>query len=214
MSFASVAMALTAWETACELLHQMRLRRVFVTEIVQNLVMSTFSTCQGSSWIQALKLFEQSPATSLPPDVLGFNAAISACGTEWCLPFHLLRAMQDLQTRSPRSRVAPSLVSVSATVAACEKSAQWAAALDLLGILTSCRLRNASDPNGSGRGLSSASCTIPFNAAISACEKRALWRRGLLLLRPMCRENPVPNEITFNALIGACDRSIRETAEI
>jgi pentatricopeptide repeat domain-containing protein 1 len=63
----------------------------------------------------------------LQPDVISYNAAISACekGLQWEKALHFLSEMrtQGLQ---------PDVISYNAAISACEKGLQWEKALQLL----------------------------------------------------------------------------------
>ena len=184
ISFASLAVALKpAWSTAVDLL---RSARPLLTEIILNLVISTGQHSEFLAWSQSALLLHEFPSKRLLRNVISFNAAIGGCAGKWQVSFHLL----DLLNKTP---VSCTMVSFGAVVSACEKGSVWDAALDLL-------QRSREHPSVS---ISDITC----NAAISACEKRGLWRTGLALLREMDRCD-LANDISFNAVLGACHRCI------
>ncbi|CAE7187707.1 PTAC2, partial [Symbiodinium sp. CCMP2456] len=184
ISFASLAAALKpAWSTAVDLL---RSARPLLTEIILNLVISTGQQSEFFAWAQSTLLLHEFASKRVRRNVISFNAAIGSCAGKWQVSLRLL----DLLKKTSASCT---MVSFGAVVSACEKGAVWEAALDLL-------QRSRAHPSVS---ISDITC----NAAISACEKRGLWRTGLALLRGMDHFDLV-NDISFNAVLGACHRCI------
>ena len=126
------------------------------------------------------------PRRGIEPDVINFNAAISACaeGAQW----ERARALLDVMRVN---NVEPDVISYNSAIAACENGRQWEPALALLDDM----LTRDIEPN-----------VICFNAAISACEKGMQWERALTLLRILMPARGVaPDEISFNAVIAACE---------
>jgi pentatricopeptide repeat protein len=72
-------------------------------------------------------LLEEMQAKGVEPDVITYNAAISACekGGQWEKALQLLEEMQA-------KGVEPDVITYSATISACEKGGQWEKALQLL----------------------------------------------------------------------------------
>ena len=66
------------------------------------------------------------PKAKVDPDVISYNAAISAYekGGQWQQALKLFEAM-------PKAKVDPNVISYSATISACEKGGQWQQALRL-----------------------------------------------------------------------------------
>ncbi|CAE7726338.1 EMB2654 [Symbiodinium sp. CCMP2592] len=184
ITFASLAAALKpAWSTAVDLL---RSAHPLLTEIILNLVISTGQHSEIAAWSQSALLLHEFPSKRLLRNVISFNAAIGSCAGKWQVSFHLLDLLN-------KTSVSCTMVSFGAAVSACEKGAVWDVALDLL-------QRSREHPSVS---ISDITC----NAAISACEKRGLWRTGLALFREMDHCD-LANDISFNAVLGACHRCI------
>jgi pentatricopeptide repeat protein len=123
------------------------------------------------------------------PDLISFNAAISACekGGQWEKSLELLKHM-----KSPASGITPDVITYNATISSCEKGAQWQRALALLTEMRSVGLH----PN-----------VVTFSAAISACEKGGQWQEALGLLNQMGQAKIVPDSIAYRAAIVACGKS-------
>ena len=87
-------------------------------------------------WQQALKLFEAMPQAKVLPDVISFNAGISACekGGHWQEALKLLEAM-------PAANVQADVFSYSAAISACGKGGQWQEALKLFEAMPQARVR-------------------------------------------------------------------------
>ncbi|CAK0795996.1 unnamed protein product [Prorocentrum cordatum] len=139
---------------------------------------------------------------SLEPDVIVYNAAISACekGEQWQRALGLLSEMREADLQ-------PNVISATT--------------------LRSARARRAS--SGSGLWCFSARCgericspTLPiysagvsacekgdYCAGISACEKGEQWQRGLALLSEMWEAKLKPNVNSYNAGISACEKGVQ-----
>ena len=81
--------------------------------------------------VQLLRLMA---GAACAPDMVGVNAAISACekGRQWQVALALLSAM-------PSMRLIPDTVSFNAAISACEKVGRWPVALGLLVAMTEAR---------------------------------------------------------------------------
>ena len=119
------------------------------------------------------------------PDIIVYNAAISACekGGQWQQALNLFRAM-------PKAKAIPDSISYNAAISACEKGSQWQQALNLFEAV----LRAKGTPT-----------VISHNAAISACHRGHQWQQALLLFEAMPRSTVKPNRVTFCALLD-CPR--------
>ena len=86
------------------------------------------SSCAKSKlWKQALALlFESMPTAKVQPNVISYNAAVSACekGGQWQEAMTLFEAM-------PKAQIQPNVISYNAGISACEKGGQWQEALAL-----------------------------------------------------------------------------------
>ena len=118
-----------------------------------------------------------------PPNVIHFNAAISACeGADWARALALLDRMRA-------AGVPPDAISFNAAIGACAKGEQWGCALDLL------------------RGMAPAGIAptvVSFGAAIDACARGGQWESATELLLSMPYFGVPPNVVTFNGAIRAC----------
>ena len=71
---------------------------------------------KGGKWERALSLRDEMRERGVTPNVISFNAAISACekGGKWERALSLLDAMRE-------RGVTPNVISFSAAISACEK---------------------------------------------------------------------------------------------
>ncbi|CAJ1368999.1 unnamed protein product [Effrenium voratum] len=99
----------------------------------------------------------------------------SSCGRCWRRAFHWLD-----YTKSAGVEVGE--IPRNAVISACEKAAAWQAAVEA--------------ERGGGPSL------VGCNSLLSACEKGSQWQMALHLLLSLPRE-VIPDEITFNAVLGA-----------
>ena len=179
---------------------------------------SAISACERGEWTWALELLEKMSEKVLWPDAIAFSAGISACGKadQWeevlgsieivfglgarqkslilvklvnCFQKSLpcakaLNLFAEMQSRDIRSDA----ISLSTMISACEKVAEWEAAIDLL---TSHRGANA----------------VSYAACISACEKASQWVVACALLRDLLGTKVELDVFPFGAAIAACSRS-------
>ena len=110
----------------------------------------SFADCSAPEPEQALQLLREMQRQSVKPDVISYNAAISACekGAQPEQAVQLLRAMQQ-------QSVEPDVIRCSASISACEKRARPEQALRLLREME----RQSVEPH-----------VISYNDAFSACE--------------------------------------------
>eukprot|EP00435_Cladocopium_sp_Y103_P074743 s123_g50.t3 len=87
-------------------------------------------------------------------------------------------------------QVRANVITFNASISACEKGREWPAALCMLEAM---------------RGGATVQDQISFSAAVSACEKTGEWRRVLQVVSSM-QTTTSPNEIVYNAAIGACEK--------
>lgn len=125
-------------------------------------------------------MFERLRAQSLEPNIINYNATISACekASQWELTLQLL----DLALLR---RLPSDVISYAACASGCEKAARWREALSLL--------RRAEEEHLQVNA-------ILCNAVIGACGRAREVDRGLALMR----EIPEPLTDTYNAAIGVC----------
>jgi len=96
------------------------------------------------------------------------------------MAWEVLRAMLQHQVET-------NIYHYGAAIGACEKSADWTLAIDLLDVMTLQRVV----PN-----------VYAFSSAISACGSH--WTRALCLLESMMSSEVLPNVVTCNSAITAC----------
>ena len=152
-------------------------------------------------------------------DVISYNAAISACQTQWHLASQLLVQVSTkhlqvdligynsgITTCGKAGRWEQALlllegcealeglstVTFGAAVDACERSGRWQEALELLRFVHKQQLR----------------CNVVMlNSAISSCEKASEWRQALELLRGFAERSLEADIISYNSAISACEFS-------
>lgn len=135
---------------------------------------------------RALGLLQSMPQRGVCPNVIHFNAAISACevGGRWDSALMLLDWMRLLG-------VQPDVISFNAAISACAKGGQWAYAVALLQQMATLGLE---------------ANVISYSAAIDACARGGQWETALMLLGQMREAGVTPNAISFNSAITACER--------
>ena len=101
--------------------------------------------------IRDRELFEEMQRRGSQPNVITWNAAISACGkgAQWERALEMLEEMQ-------RRGLQPNVITWSAAISACAKGAQWERALELFEEMQ----RRGLQPD-----------VITWNAAISSCQQ-------------------------------------------
>ena len=109
----------------------------------------------------ALHLLSQMSVSTLAPNDVSFNAAISACEKcgEWQMALRLLSKMFA-------AAIFPTVISFNASISACDKSSQWQMALSLLSLVPATKIA----PN-----------VITFSAGMQACANAREWRTALSL---------------------------------
>ena len=120
------------------------------------------------------------------PNVISYNAAISACRR--CI--NLEKALELLQEMKD-SGICPNVITYSAVISVCEKCGNLEKALELLQEMKDSGIR----PN-----------VITYNAVISACEKCSNLEKALELLEEMKDSGIYPDVITYSAVISACEK--------
>ena len=134
------------------------------------------------------RLLAEMRASGLEPDLIVYNAAISAAGNggDWALALAVLGQLRASRTARP------DVISFNAAMTACDKAGKADEALDLFGEMRRSGLK---------------ATTISYNALIGACGKRDDgWRTALELLDAMRRDRCRPDPITYNATITCCER--------
>lgn len=137
-------------------------------------------------WARSLGCLEEMREQRLQPDIIAYNATISACakGQQWQASIGLLAEMQV-------SPVGVDTVTYNATISACAAGRQWQQSLGLLQAMR--------------RSICAAS-TITYTAAVASCAKGHQWEAALGVLVEMRRFQIIANTITYGAAISACEK--------
>ncbi|CAE8639030.1 unnamed protein product [Polarella glacialis] len=145
---------------------------------------------KGRQWQRALDLLNEmrSPMNLLQPDVITYNAAISAAekGLQWESALCLL---QEMLTKGP----APNIISFNAAISALEKAELWERALALL--------EDAATRAGISADL------ITYSAIISALGRGQQWQAAMGLLVQLRTSKLQPSLVTYNAAVSAAERA-------
>lgn len=176
------------------------------------------SACR--QWTMAIFLLQDMGQKAVPPNLVIFNTCARGSRSEgvWIQAMELLKATAvDHQ---------PDVISFTLGVGACEQTACWEGAMDLLyqGMLSTRQL----EPDMMLCGTAMSVCetagqweevlqllhafkdslpsTVSFNVAISACEKVQSWVVPLKLLEFMRCNLAKPDVYTFNSSINACGK--------
>merc|ERR1712118_57970 len=117
----------------------------------------------GGQWERALSLLDEMRERGVSPDVISFNAAISACekGGQWERALSLLDEMRE-------SGVSPNVISFNAAILSCAKASQPGVAMQLFDQLEASQLQVDQ---------------VTFNAILDAlrskpAQARELWNLG------------------------------------
>ena len=126
------------------------------------------------------------PGAGIKPDVVSYNAAISACkkGGKWGKALALLEEMHG-------EGIEPNVITYSAAISACEKGGQWEKALSLLKEM---------------RGVGIKPNVITYNAAIQACASAGQSIQALQMFDE-AQQNVKVNIITYNAILDVVCKS-------
>ncbi|CAJ1354853.1 unnamed protein product [Effrenium voratum] len=171
----------------------------------------TISAVGKISWRAALGLFLSMRQRRLPPNIISYNAASSACvqGGAWQISLWLFFNLDaNLVPNQGSYSVAisaagsahhwqlavallgshgPSAISVGAAMSACERALQWQSALEIF------------------RTWASADRVV-YLVAITACQRSARWQAALGLIKE-AREGNQLDVSCLNAAISACAQS-------
>ena len=110
-------------------------------------------------WPRAILLLLHTHTTSVQPDLLTYNSAVTACEKTW-------EYALTVHSTSCSSGSLPDSIGFGAIINACEKGMQWQAAIVCLRMMHEDRLSNG----------------VAYSAAVHACERCAQWELALLLL--------------------------------
>jgi len=123
------------------------------------------------------------------PDVVSFNAAISACEKG-----HRTAAALALHRDMQLDGVEPNLVTANSLLSACGRGTLWRETLTFFRDF----LQRRGHPD-----------VITYNAAITACERAGQWQEVLALLQKMPSHQLGPSLVTLNAALLTMSRAGR-----
>ncbi|CAJ1436896.1 unnamed protein product [Effrenium voratum] len=218
---ASACARAARWPWCLQLLADMRFTSIEANCVVYGAVISG---CR-EVWEQALALLSDGFRARCV-DVVGFNAAITACsnGAQWQ---HALGVFDSMLEQTVEMQLI-SYNAVAAALAASGAPGAWRWAVQVLGQAQGSRLvpdaftwtgcigaAGACSEWQVALGLL-AKCSgakekseVPWNAAVSACDKGGQWEVALALLRNSRLQRVKTSAITVNAAMSACARCER-----
>ncbi|CAE8605703.1 unnamed protein product, partial [Polarella glacialis] len=128
--------------------------------------------------------------------------------------------LQRLQQGGAAGESPPDAISFNSAMAACERAAEWGAALQLLAetpwpdlvahniSISACekgsQWRLSLQLLSSLRGRLLAPDLVSYNATISGCERARRWERAAVLLQEMQQRKVAPSVVTLNSAISSC----------
>ena len=205
------------WQKASAYLRRLSCGQLQLTRISFNSAVNAFSI--SARWRDAASLSEQS-SCDMTNDAILHNSVISALAkrTCWIEAFALLAHMT-------KTSVKCTLMTLSATVTACDRVGHWQEALLLLSATSALGIRpdsvmQTSCINVCEKGdqwqqalVTLSSCKAcrsrgaavnAYNAAISACERSSQWEQALAVFSSLFEQNVKADVISYNAMISAC----------
>ena len=155
--------------------------------------MGPFELCQAcgksKKYEKALELLAEMRKHGLEPNIITYNAAISAC--ENCKQDEkALELMADMR----QHKLMPNIITYNAVISSCEKGQKYEKALELVAEL---RLHGL-EPS-----------IITYNAAITACEKGQKYEKALELLVEL-KHDGLPTNVraySFYFVYGTIEKS-------
>lgn len=168
-----------------------------------------------------LRLLREMPEKGVEPDVVCFNAAVTACAKScrWEEGVGLLAEMVASSPLSSSSTIPPATASSASGPAAARRERDRGGAGNTRGPGKSSPIRGANSSRGvkcgddttvrgeAAQAPGSFFCrpnVVTYNAAMQACGSAGQWREALRLLRAMLAENIAPNATSFTSAIAAC----------
>ena len=164
------------WQHALHLL-DMSIAALEATVVTYNAAISSVS----SEWEQAVALFSRMRSADILPDVITFNAMITAYGNS----AQKQRALKLLETMRFH-KLSPDVISFNAAIRAIG-SCHWIEATALVEQMTIHRL----SPD-----------VISYNSLISSCSDAALWQRALFLLPSLQFSELRPALVGYTSCLG------------
>ncbi|CAK9057469.1 unnamed protein product [Durusdinium trenchii] len=174
----------TAWPSAVLLFAQLKAEKLVESDFMCHSMMKSLSP-----WPMILNTLETMKLFRLMPTTISISSVMSSCekGFQWSKAMELIHGVR---------RVRPNEVSYGSSISASTKGTLWSLSLAQLYRMGS-------------KGLPRS--RILLNLALSSCEKGAAsgyecWRMVLTLLSLLI-SSALPNDVTYNATLSACEKS-------
>ncbi|CAK9064649.1 unnamed protein product [Durusdinium trenchii] len=138
-------------------------------------------------WCLALQQFSEITLARMAPATASFNSVMGACAWDSVSApkvFQLLQELRDLQLR-------PTEITYTAAIKACEMCKDWLGALELLQKMRADQLK--------------ANCFV-LTALMGVFKETRFWRDAVHTFAVL-QSGQVPNVVSYNAVISACERS-------
>lgn len=136
------------------------------------------------NWKKAVEIFKCMQQGGIEPDIVTYNATISACRHSWKQALDIFKEMET------KGMIADN-VAYSSVIMACGNGNQSKRALELFSEMET-------------KGI--AANNITYNAVISACGRVGQWGRALELLKDMEKKGIVVDAVTYNSVMMACGK--------
>lgn len=164
------------WRWGTQLFQEIQLRRQLPTLISYNALISAVGVQL------ALDLLEELQGIMLEPDIVTFNAAISACekSNQW-------KEALALVSEAQRQGISCDVITFNAAISACGRCQKLQEAINFLGAMEQQTIQPT---------------VVSFNSVISA----ASWPVAMMLLAVMEEKTVQADLITYNTAIGACEK--------
>ena len=148
---------------------------------------------RAQRWADALCMLRELSCLRLQPNLITYNANITACGrsSEWQQSLALL---QEAQHRS----LQPDCTSYNATFTACERGSAVQVASEVLS-----HMHASAIPAD----------LYTYNASISACGKDARWELATSILFALPKQTK-PDAVTYGAALSACEKASQWLAAV
>lgn len=167
----------SAWATALVLLDGIPEKALQANVISHN---TAIAACgRADLWQRALLGFQ-----ACHPDLITFNARISACEKEWQQAWLVFQESRALR---------PDSITFGAMINALSRSAKWFEAMLLL----------------QEAKLAGAANAIIYNTVIAACENASLWRWALWMLAELSCDGLERSVVSYGAAMAACQKAQR-----
>jgi pentatricopeptide repeat protein len=155
---------------------------------VEDVLRVTTSVIKKSDLEGAFACLKAMEEAGVDPDVITYNALISACEKAGEVET-ALTTFNDMRAAG----IIPNLITYNALISACEKAGEVETALKIF------------EDNMQAAGI--IPDVITYNALISACEKAGKVERAQEIFEGMRAAGIIPDVITYSALISACEKA-------